>query len=93
MPTPVSGFCYTGKENIMRETLKDWKEEWISTNGITTGLEVVIKDSKLHDMAPYIYEGSFVEIPEELLDRKVVETSKIIDSSIPKRIGAYSLTV
>lgn len=47
----------------MRETLKDWKRDWIEENGETHELEVVVKDSKLDDLAPYVYEGSFVDIP------------------------------
>lgn len=77
----------------MRETLKDWKRDWIEANGETHELEVVVKDSKLDDLLPYVYEGSFVDIPEELLDKKVVDYGQIIESSKPERNGAYSLTV
>ena len=52
----------------MRETLRDWQRDWIEANGKTHELEVVIKDSKLDEFAPYLYEGSFVDIPEELLE-------------------------
>ena len=77
----------------MRETIKDWKKEWIETNGKTEDLEVLIKDSSLDDFAPCIYEGSFVNIPESLEEKKVIEWGQVCDSSIPNRIGAYSLTI
>ena len=34
----------------MRETLKDWIEEWIITNSITNDTEVVIQDSNNTDL-------------------------------------------
>jgi len=77
----------------MRETVKEWKDEWIETNGETNELEVVITDSNLDDLVPYIYEGSFVNIPTELEEKKIINNGKILDSSIPDRIGAYSLTI
>lgn len=77
----------------MRETLRDWKRDWIDQVGETHGLEVLIKDSRLDDFAPYIYEGSFIDIPEELLDIKVIDYGQIVESSKPERNGAYSLTI
>lgn len=77
----------------MRKKIKDWKNDWIDTNGETEGFEVIIKDSSLHDSAPCVYEGSFAKIPEELEEKKVIECGKVLDSSIPLRIGAYSLTI
>ncbi len=77
----------------MIETIRDWKNKWMETNGETEKLEVVIEDSKLGEAAPYVYEGSFKDIPEDLLDEKVIEDGKIIDSSVSERIGAYSLTI
>lgn len=77
----------------MREILDDWKREWIETNGETSNLEVLIKDNNCDGFAPYVYEGSFKDIPEELLNKKVIEVSKIVDSSIDERIGAYSLKI
>lgn len=49
----------------MRETIKEWKDEWIETNGKT----------------------------DELEEKKVVNSAKIIDSTVPDRIGAYSLKI
>lgn len=40
-------------------------------------------------MAPSVYEGSFAAIYDYLLDKIVTENSKIVNSSIPKRNGAY----
>lgn len=78
----------------MRETLKDWKRDWIEENGEThDSLEVVIINSELDEFAPYVYKGSFADIPEELLDKNVIEWGKIIESSDAERIGAYSLTI
>lgn len=77
----------------MSETLKDWKRDWIKENGQTHDLEVLINDSKLDELAPYIYEGSFVDIPEELLDKKVIRCGQILESTVPERNGAYSLTI
>ncbi len=77
----------------MRERISDWQRDWIDANGKTEDLEVVIKDGDLYESAPCIYEGSFAGIPEELVDRKVVEWSKIVLSSKQERVGAYSLTV
>jgi len=75
----------------MRETVKEFKDEWIETNGKTDELEVVIADSKID--SSYIYEGSFVNIPIELEDKSVIDYAKIINSTVPERIGAYSLTI
>jgi hypothetical protein len=77
----------------MRETIKEWKDEWIETNGHTDDLEVVITDSKLDDLKPYVYEGCFAKIPRELNEKKVIGSGKILDSSVHDRIGAYSLKI
>lgn len=77
----------------MRETIGEWKVEWINTNGKTDELEVLIIDSKLDTMAPYIYEGSFAKIPKQLEEKKVIHWGKILESSVRDRIGAYSLTI
>lgn len=75
----------------MRETLNEWRDEWIATNGNTSELEVLITDSSIDDV--YIYEGNFAGIPIELLERKVIENSKVLDSSVPERRGAYVLII
>ena len=78
----------------MRETLNDWKRDWIEANGETNEVEVLISEGDGDDIfKPYIYEGSFKDIPEELLDKKVIHCGQIIDSSVPERIGAYSITI
>lgn len=77
----------------MRKTIKEWKDEWIETNGKTDELEVLITDSSLSDLESYIYEGSFVDIPEYLEDKKVVSSGKVLTSTVKDRIGAYSLTI
>lgn len=83
----------------MRETIGDWKKEWINTNGTTNDLEVIIKDSNLRksdtwpDEGKSLYEGSFAEIPNELLEKKTIESGQIIASSNPERDGCYTLTV
>jgi len=90
---PLVGSFHYNRGNNMRETLKDWKDERIATNGETQEFEVMIKDNKLGDMESSIYEENFAGIPDELLNRKVTEYARIIDSSVPERIGAYSLRV
>ena len=77
----------------MRKTLKDWKRDWIEVNGETNELEVVIKNSKLDEFSSYVYEGSFAGIPKYLLNKKVVGCGQIVESSVPERKGAYSLTI
>lgn len=77
----------------MRENVKEWKKEWIDTNGETNELEVSINDSSLDEFASPIYEGSFAGIPEELEEMKVIEWGKICNSSLPERVGIYSLTI
>lgn len=77
----------------MRETLKDWRRDWIKENGETHELEVVISSSKLDNFVPDVYEGSFYDIPDYLLDKKVVKSGQIIESTIPERNGAYLLTI
>ena len=77
----------------MRETIKEWRDEWIETNGPTGELEVVITDTSRDISRNELYSGSFADIPPELLDKKVIENWRIIASSVPERIGAYSLTV
>lgn len=77
----------------MRETIKEWRDEWIETNGLTKELEVVITSTNQEITPPELYSGSFAGIPPELLDKKVIENWRIIASSVPERVGAYSLTV
>lgn len=74
----------------MRETIKDWKTELIETNGKTDGIEVLISYNSSDE---YIYEGSFSNIPEELEAKKVIEYIKVLDSTVPARIGAYLLKI
>ena len=76
----------------MRETLRDWRRDWLETNGQTDGVEVLISEGD-DAFKPYVYEGSFKDISEELLDRKVIKCGKILESSVPERIGAYLLTI
>lgn len=76
----------------MRETLRDWKRDWIESNGETDEIEALISEGN-DTLNPYIYEGSFKDIPEELLDRKVIHCGQILDSTVPERVGAYSLTI
>lgn len=74
----------------MRVKLKDWKSDWISSNGKTKGYEVRI----LHfDSDNILYEGSFSEIPNHLLDKNVLSSSQILTSSLPDHIGAYVLKI
>lgn len=77
----------------MREAIKDWKNNWIETNGITDEIELLIIDSWQGELSPYVYEGSFAKIPKEFLEKKVIECGRIVDSSITERIGAYTLTI
>ena len=77
----------------MRETVRDWQTDWIEQNGETDDLEVIIEDSGMEELSRYVYKGSFSNIREDLLDRKVIESGQIIESSVPERIGAYSLMI
>lgn len=77
----------------MREMIQAWRDEWIETNGFTKELEVVITDTSQEATRSELYSGSFANIPSELLDKKVIENGRIVASSVPERIGAYSLTV
>lgn len=72
------------------ETIKDWKDKWIKTNGKTDDLEVLIRYNNENED---IYEGSFVDIPKDLEEKKVINYSKILTSTISKRIGAYILKI
>lgn len=76
----------------MRETLRDWQRDWIEANGETNDIEVLISEGD-DVFKPYVYEGSFKGISKELLDRKVINYGKILESSEPERNGAYSLTI
>jgi len=71
------------------ETIKDWKDEWMKTNGKTNDLEVLIRYNEDEN----IYEGNFVDIPKDLEEKKVINHSKILASTIPERIGAYILKI
>lgn len=77
----------------MRETVGDWRKDWIEANGETHDLEVVISDNTLDDFDSCVFEGAFANIPDNLLGKKVNKVWQIIDSSIPERIGAYSLVI
>ncbi len=76
----------------MRDTIKEWKNEWIETNGETDELEVLISNTN-SDTDGYIYEGSFSNIPAELEEKKVADWGKVLTSTVPARTGAYSLKV
>lgn len=76
----------------MRTTVEEWKKEWIDTNGLTNEYEVEIYTKQSESGGP-VYAGSFTKIPKELLNKKVLESGKILDSSIADHIGAYRLTV
>lgn len=39
----------------MRETVREWQEEWIGTNGLTHELEVIISDSSLEAFRTEVY--------------------------------------
>lgn len=77
----------------MRKTVKDWKRDWIKANGETHDFEVALEYRNATASDPYVYEGSFVDIPEDLMDKKVIEWARIIDSSEQERIGAYVLII
>lgn len=76
----------------MRDTVRDWKDEWIEENGITDELEVIVGE-RSDSFEDYLYEGSFAKIPEELLDKKVIEFYKVVCSTVTERVGAYKLMV
>ena len=73
----------------MRTRIRDWQRDWIRDNGRTNELEVIIAESN----GAEIYSGSFVGIPEYELDKKVMVSGRILDSTIPERIGAIRLVV
>ena len=73
----------------MRTKVRDWQRDWIQDNGRTDELEVIIAESN----GAEIYSGSFVGIPEYELDKKVMVSGRILDSTIPERIGAIRLVV
>lgn len=77
----------------MLETVRDWQSAWIEQNGKTDDTEVLIESIRQDGFTPYLYEGSFAKIPEKFLDKKVVEHWKIVNSSEPERVGAYTLSV
>ena len=52
-----------------------------------------IKSDTSSDEGQSIYEGCFANIPEELLDRKVIECGQILASTNPEREGCYSLII
>lgn len=72
----------------MRETVKEWKDEWLETNGKTDELEVIISEGESD-----VYEGSFSDIPKKLEEKKVISSGTILDSTIHERIGAYKLKI
>lgn len=73
----------------VRIRVRDWQRDWIRENGRTDELEVVIAESD----GAEIYSGSFVCIPEYELDKKVMVSGRILDSTIPERIGTIRLVV
>ena len=73
----------------MRIRVRDWQRDWIRENGRTDELEVVIAESD----GAEIYSGSFAGIPEYELGKKVMVSGRILDSTVPERIGAIRLVV
>lgn len=74
----------------MRETLEDWKRDWIDANGETDDIEVLISEGD-NAFTPYIYEGSFKDIPEELLDKKWFIVGKLWTSQFQKELALIHL--
>lgn len=77
----------------MKETIRDWKNAWVKNNGHTNKLEVVIRCNGQDEQSDCLYEGSFRRIPEKYLKEEVVSSARIIASSVPERVGAYTLSI
>lgn len=77
----------------MGTTVKDWKDSWFEVNGESDSFEVIINDSGAEAFSVSLYAGSFKDIPADLLGADVLQSSRILDSSAPERVGAYLLTV
>lgn len=81
------------KVTMMRETVKDWRNDWIKSNGKTVGLEVIIRRLEKNVNWRGVYEGNFADIPEEYLDQKVIEHYQILASTDTGRERVYVLGI
>lgn len=76
--------------------VSDWKNAWTKLYGNTTGFEVIIyccEDDVYIERRDVLFEGSFCDIPADLLGRKVLRSEQICASSVPERDGAFVLLV
>ena len=73
----------------MRITVRDWQRDWIRDNGKTDEMEVILVDRNDNEL----YCGSFIGIPEKLLERTVAEHGVILSSTDPARNGLFNLKI
>lgn len=74
------------------KTVREWVETWIEANGhekCDGDRKLILQVSDEEE----IYCGHFLDVPEELLDRKVYKHATVLDSTEPARRGAFDLTI
>lgn len=74
------------------ETVREWVNAWIEANGH----EKCDGDRKLIlevGDGEEVYFGHFLDVPEELLDRRVNAYARILESSDPARNDAFKLQI
>lgn len=70
--------------------IKDWVNQWIEKFGTQKDdddVMLVIED--VDDSNHSIYEGHFLDVPEEMYDFEIVEKSRIAESTDKRRNNAY----
>lgn len=73
----------------MGETVKDWIEKWKTDCGTVKEPDDVLLVMKENEKE--IYVGHFLDVPEVLFERPVLNNSRICESSDPRRKDAYVL--
>lgn len=75
--------------------IKDWIERWIEQFGTKKkeNDDVILITKDYYNDDKNIYEGHFLDAPEEMHSYKIIEKSRIINSSNPHRINAYVFSV
>lgn len=78
----------------VKDWVNKWKEQFGDVKDEGDNLLLLEQHGEQKDsFHPYVYEGHFLDVPEEFYECDVKEQGRIIASSVPAREGAYVLNI